>query len=199
MKKYKNMPIDDMDNMTVPEQLRTSKGLTQEQLAEVLDIDVRTYRKLEKDLNGTIENLTKLAAYWKVSCDYLLGNEHIQIKGLSPKAIKTLEWLKLYDTANGDTTDFLPLLNKLLSSHRYTWDILHQLDILINLNGTLALHKDGKDIIPDDQQEHSFRLLHDKDTSAFTAINVKSLIRADTYDKIKNTLSDFIKKEQKRG
>ncbi|WP_078392851.1 helix-turn-helix domain-containing protein [Shouchella patagoniensis] len=55
-------------------QLREEHNFTQQDLAEHLLISIRQYRRYEKgDYEPNIETLIKLANYFNVSLDYLLG------------------------------------------------------------------------------------------------------------------------------
>ena len=54
--------------------LRIDRGLTQKQIAEVLGVSQNTYSQYEIGvLNYPVEALMKLADYYNVSVDYLLG------------------------------------------------------------------------------------------------------------------------------
>ena len=54
--------------------LRIDRGLTQEQIAKVLNVKQNTYSQYEIGvLNYPIDVLIKLADYYEVSVDYLLG------------------------------------------------------------------------------------------------------------------------------
>ena len=54
-------------------ELRIAKGLTQRQMAEALGITERSYQRYEADNTPNTETLTKLADFFGVSTDYLLG------------------------------------------------------------------------------------------------------------------------------
>ena len=54
-------------------ELRKSKGLTQRQVANALGITERSYQRYEAENNPNNETLIKLADYFDVSTDYLLG------------------------------------------------------------------------------------------------------------------------------
>ena len=55
-------------------QLRCSKGMTQQELSEVLNLSPQHLSKLECGTkNPTIQLIILLAQYFKVSSDYLLG------------------------------------------------------------------------------------------------------------------------------
>ena len=55
-------------------ELRTAKGETQKQIAELLGIAERNYRRYEAgDVDPTASNATLLADYFDVSIDYLFG------------------------------------------------------------------------------------------------------------------------------
>ena len=54
--------------------LRIDRGLTQKQIAEVLNVKQNTYSQYEIGvLNYPVDVLLKLADYYGVSVDYLLG------------------------------------------------------------------------------------------------------------------------------
>jgi len=55
-------------------ELRTAKGATQKQIAELLGIAERNYRRYEAgSVDPTASNMILLADYFDVSIDYLLG------------------------------------------------------------------------------------------------------------------------------
>ncbi len=57
-------------------ELRKEKKLTQKDLAQLLNVAPTTYLGYEKGLNEpTIETLCKLADYYQVSLDYLVGRD----------------------------------------------------------------------------------------------------------------------------
>ena len=55
-------------------ELRTSNNKTQKQMAELLGIAERNYRRYEAgDVDPTVSNSTILADHFNVSIDYLIG------------------------------------------------------------------------------------------------------------------------------
>ena len=60
---------------TILKELRNEKGLTQEELAQKLGIRCGTYCKWEQNrANASYEDLIKLADFYQVSVDYLIGH-----------------------------------------------------------------------------------------------------------------------------
>ncbi len=58
-------------------ELRKSKNLTQKQMSEVLHTTLRQYQRYESgDQTTTLDNLIKIADYFDVSIDYLVGRDH---------------------------------------------------------------------------------------------------------------------------
>ena len=56
--------------------LRKSRGLTQDDLAEILGISLSSYQKYERDaISPSYETLCKIADFYHVTTDYLLGRE----------------------------------------------------------------------------------------------------------------------------
>ena len=57
--------------------LRVEKGLTQQKVADYLNIDRSNYSKYERDkLEPNVEMIVSLAKFYDVSADYLLGLEN---------------------------------------------------------------------------------------------------------------------------
>jgi len=55
-------------------ELRTEKGLTQTDVANFLNIKQQSYARYENDTaEPSLEMVVKLAAFFNVTCDYLLG------------------------------------------------------------------------------------------------------------------------------
>ena len=68
MMRYEVLKFENIRN------LRIDQGLTQKQIAEVLNVKQNTYSQYEIGvLNYPIDVLIKLADYYGVSVDYLLG------------------------------------------------------------------------------------------------------------------------------
>lgn len=58
-------------------ELRKSKNMTQKQMAEALQITLRQYQRYESgNQTTTLENLIKMADFFGVSLDYLVGRDH---------------------------------------------------------------------------------------------------------------------------
>lgn len=56
------------------QQLRKSKGLTQEEAALTFGVKLSSYQKYERDVNSpSYETLIKIADFYGVTTDYLLG------------------------------------------------------------------------------------------------------------------------------
>jgi len=54
-------------------ELRISQKLTQKQMAENLGITERNYQRYEATSNPSVKTLIKIADYFDVTIDYLLG------------------------------------------------------------------------------------------------------------------------------
>ena len=184
--------------------------MTREKLVNEVGISQSSYQNIVKaksTTNISAHTVKMLCDYFHCSADFVLGRINSpthektdihEVTGLSDQAIDTLKDIhQMHDKNNGSEPDHLPIINQLLASRKEAMDLLHWLEILIYLDADLAIHKKGKNIYPDKNEPHGFRLIHKDNPNAYTAIDVKDLIRANTYDKIKNTLADFINKYQK--
>jgi len=110
------------------EYYRTQKGLSQQDLADVMKVKRQMLSYIEKDeRNLTIDNLKKISMTLQVSADYLLGlsnissgdasNTEIEKRlGLSDKAIKNLEILEKRFKTDITGLGERKILNTILSS-----------------------------------------------------------------------------------
>lgn len=89
--------------------LRTEADISQRKISKLLGLDSTVYGKYERDeRTPTIEIIAKIADYFGVSVDYLIGRTDTQynsklnvpsflsLNGLSPEAIKELVSYKEY-------------------------------------------------------------------------------------------------------
>lgn len=100
------------------QQLRRSRGLTQEEAAAAFDVKLSSYQKYERDVNSpTYETLIKIADYYGVTTDYLLGRDTGEAETLEKLAgeyrLSALEekilnnYLSLPEKLRGDLMEFL--------------------------------------------------------------------------------------------
>lgn len=83
--------------------LRTSKGMTQEQLAKKINLSKANVSKYEADLvEPNLETLALIATVFSVSVDYLLGIQEKAALQEQPLSEKQLEYLKLIEHLNED-------------------------------------------------------------------------------------------------
>ncbi len=96
-----------MEINEVLKELRQRKHLTQQELATALDINLSSYQKYERPNNTikpSIDALIKIADYYHVTVDYLLGREPapppvdpFEALGLK-KSVDDDEFIRLYST-----------------------------------------------------------------------------------------------------
>ena len=84
--------------------LRQSKGLTQQEFASKLDINLSSYQKYERANNTitpSLESLVKIADFYGVSVDYLLGREPainpLAMLNISVKEINSDKFIETYE------------------------------------------------------------------------------------------------------
>jgi transcriptional regulator with XRE-family HTH domain len=65
-------------------ELRKQRGLTQRQMAATFDITERNYQRYEATDSPSNETLVKLAKFFEVSTDYLLGKDTKKIEFTEP-------------------------------------------------------------------------------------------------------------------
>lgn len=76
-------------------QLRTSRGISQVELARMLNVTKQSVSNWENDnILPSIEMLMKLAGVFSVSCDYLLGldnRQYLEVTGLTDIQISHIQ------------------------------------------------------------------------------------------------------------
>ena len=86
--------------------LREARGISQAQAAEDLQLPYTTYVNYEKDIREPkSESLIRLAAYFGVTIDYLLGYSTLEKEKSSPKVEANEELLCILETLTDDELD----------------------------------------------------------------------------------------------
>lgn len=82
--------------------LRKQKQVTQEEIARILNIKQNSYSKYEQGITEpNIENLIKLANYYNVSIDYLVGRQwQNEIGYLTPQQVECVNLIKQLNENN---------------------------------------------------------------------------------------------------
>lgn len=104
------------DDMIKLFELRSEKGLSQRELARIMNISQGTYNNWENEnTQPSIEQLIALADFFEVSVDYLLGRTDENGTVIQSAEQKNgQELLKLYKTADKDVqTAILTILKNL--------------------------------------------------------------------------------------
>lgn len=80
---------------------RKQKRLTQEQLAEYLDVSTKHYSEIERGLTGmSVENLIKVSDILQISLDYL-------VKGIDIDYPIPLEMIEIYNNCHESKRQYL--------------------------------------------------------------------------------------------
>ena len=128
------------------QELRKQKGLTQEQLAEKLNVTNQSVSKWEKDINAPdILLLVALADLFETSVDYLLGrNENMPIVSVTQKGIDQLVLKIRILSANKDKVNInLPLSIVKIFAKDGELKMLKDKKIDIDINQLIALVEQG--------------------------------------------------------
>lgn len=101
--------------------LRSARGVLQKDIAALLGIDRTTYVKYEKGVSEpSIETLLKLADYFGVSVDFLLGREDEDTKkeiAALPDDDLNLEIIKLLTELSPETREMALKILQTLKDH----------------------------------------------------------------------------------
>lgn len=77
-------------------ELRTARGISQVELASALDVSKQSISNWENDnIQPSIDMLVKIAAFFSVSTDYLLGLDDKDLLDVTGLPQKTLSHLRL--------------------------------------------------------------------------------------------------------
>ena len=105
--------------------LRKSKKMTQIELSRVLGVDHTTISKWESGIYETdFETAQRIAQYFGVSADYLLGKEHQEVKNLTETEI--LDYQKIIDASRRKLEQGKPDTYRGRKITRSTLDLLEQ-------------------------------------------------------------------------
>lgn len=96
-------------------ELRKQKNKSQQEMAELLEIKQHSYSQYELGkTEPNIKNLIKLADYYNVSIDYLVGRQwHNDIGYLTPQQIECVNMIKQLNEIN--TTKVMGYLSAMIS------------------------------------------------------------------------------------
>lgn len=93
-----------MDINSKLKQLRKQKGINQEEAAQLLGVSLSSYQKYEREKNSvtpSLEVLIKLADFYGVTTDYLLGREPainpLAMLNISVKEINSDKFIETYE------------------------------------------------------------------------------------------------------
>jgi len=103
-------------------ELRKTKNLTQKKIAEAIGIAVRNYQRLESDNNPSVETVIKLADYFNVSTDYLLGRSDNQgvVYSTRTKFAERLESLRIKKAnTQRDMAEYLDMHERAYQMYEY--------------------------------------------------------------------------------
>lgn len=105
--------------------LRKSKKMTQIELSRVLGVDHTTISKWESGIYETdFETAQRIAQYFGVSADYLLGKENQEVKNLTETEI--LDYQKIIDASRRKLEQGKPDTYRGRKITRSTLDLLEQ-------------------------------------------------------------------------
>lgn len=105
--------------------LRKSKKMTQIELSRVLGVDHTTISKWEAGIYETdFETAQRIAQYFGVSADYLLGKENQEVKNLTETEI--LDYQKIIDASRRKLEQGKPDTYRGRKITRSTLDLLEQ-------------------------------------------------------------------------
>ena len=92
----KNMAPERLETAKRVRTIRKSAGLTQEKMAEILEISLSAYKKIESGENQiSLEGLRKLHSELKISADYVLFDKHKDLEGIWEMILNCEEYDKL--------------------------------------------------------------------------------------------------------
>ena len=100
-------------NGDILKELRQSKGLTQQELGDLVGISASNVRMIEKNQrNGSLDVVSKLADYFNVSIDYLEGKTNYKNSTeIATNIINKLIALNIINNVNEINDDILNMIS----------------------------------------------------------------------------------------
>lgn len=99
-------------------QIRELKKITQKELSENINIKYETYNSYEtKNIQPNLKTLIKLANYYNVSVDYLLGNDYHGLNELENLSEKQKEVVRILKNFNALQTENILGYAKSIADH----------------------------------------------------------------------------------
>lgn len=114
-------------NGDILKELRQSKGLTQQELGDLVGISASNVRMIEKNQrNGSLDVVSKLADYFNVSIDYLEGKTNYKNSTeIATNIINKLIELNIINNVNEINDDILNMIsdftNKTTCENKTNW------------------------------------------------------------------------------
>lgn len=114
-------------NGDILKELRQSKGLTQQELGDLVGISASNVRMIEKNQrNGSLDVVSKLADYFNVSIDYLEGKTNYKNSTeIATNIINKLIELNIINNVNEINDDILNMIsdftNKTICENKTNW------------------------------------------------------------------------------
>jgi transcriptional regulator with XRE-family HTH domain len=98
--------------------LRSEKGLTMKDMAEMFDLSISAWNKYEKnEAEPKLDNIVKMADFFNVSLDFLMGRTNIRDKKIVEKSNILNSLLKGFESINmGDPSNMQFVIENLTSS-----------------------------------------------------------------------------------
>lgn len=99
-------------NGDILKQLRLSKGLTQQELGNVIGVSGSTIRMMEKnERNGSLDVVSKLSDYFNVSIDYLEGKTNFKNSNeVADEIVNKLIEMKIISNSNDINDEVLNII-----------------------------------------------------------------------------------------
>lgn len=114
-------------NGDILKELRQSKGLTQQELGDLVGISASNVRMIEKNQrNGSLDVVSKLADYFNVSIDYLEGKTNYKNSTeIATNIINKLIELNIINNVNEINDNILNIIsdftNKTICENKTNW------------------------------------------------------------------------------
>lgn len=114
-------------NGDILKELRQSKGLTQQELGDLVGISASNVRMIEKNQrNGSLDVVSKLADYFNVSIDYLEGKTNYKNSTeIATNIINKLIELNIINNVNEINDNILNMIsdftNKTICENKTNW------------------------------------------------------------------------------
>lgn len=171
--------------------LRKERNLTMKEIGSIIGVTDGAWNKYEKNrAEPSIENIIKIANYFDVSLDFLLGKTNLRDTSIIEKANIQNELLKKFEELNvGDPSSMNNIIdNLLLALDKYSDETIseNELQLLLKSVNDLILHFNAMTDLRDEYKRVNSEVMNEH-------VNTAAELFRNLNDMLSTMFADYLK------